>query len=75
MTMKIQDFWDSVRRRLLKGRLLTTHTIRCEYARTHAEGDNLQNVFNECVLDARDFPLDDLRLSVDEFSRRQGWER
>lgn len=47
------------------GSLITTRMIEDEFARTHhGEGT---------MLVASDFPESDLRLSLDEFSRKQGW--
>jgi hypothetical protein len=45
--------------------LLSTETVRHEYARTHYG--------NACELKAEDFSIEDRRLSLDDFSRKQGW--
>ncbi len=45
--------------------LLTTHIIQKEYEMTH-DGE-------KCELTADDFSIEDRMLSLDAFSRKQGW--
>jgi hypothetical protein len=61
----VKDMLDETERWLLRKRLLTTGIIRKEFERT--------NNRSGAHLDARDFPISDLKLSLDDFSRKQGW--
>jgi hypothetical protein len=58
--------------------LLTTYMIRREYERTHGgpkdeEGPIYAALVDLDVLKAKDFPVKDRLLSLDEFSKKQGW--
>jgi hypothetical protein len=51
--------------------LLTTYIIKREYASTH----NIENIstVEHPELKEENFTIEDLRLSLDDFSRKQGW--
>ena len=56
--------------------LLTTEIIRKEYAfRMSKKPDDLNKLYLNCVLKADDFSIEELSLSLEEFSRNRGWIR
>ena len=57
----------------MREKLLTTDIIRKEYALQHSDGTNVRTLYEECKLLASDFPIADLQLALDDFSRKQGW--
>lgn len=65
----VAAMWDSFHRWRLRGRLLTTEIIRREYLRAH--GPTARD-FLDLISDAN-YPVADLKLSLDDFSRKQGW--
>ena len=61
----VKELLDRTERCRLQGKLLTTEIIRKEFERA--------NDRSGVHISALDFPIADLKLSLDDFSRKQGW--